>query len=155
MKIRCPNCGASMSLDALLAHDEAREALRLLSALGGELSRLTLRYLGLFRPAQTELSFSRLAKLLNELLPDMQAQRIIRGGVVHDAPPEAWLWAMQQVIAARDAGSLKLPLKSHGYLHEILTAWRGTALVVAETTASKNKSNATTSAIAALQGLKQ
>lgn len=155
MKIRCPNCGASMSLDALLAHDEAREALRLLSALGGELSRLTLRYLGLFRPAQTELSFSRLAKLLGELLPDMQAQRIVRGGAVHDAPPEAWLWAMQQVIAARDAGSLKLPLKSHGYLYEILSAWRGEVQLLAATPAAKPKASATTGAIAALQGLKQ
>ena len=30
MKTRCPNCGATLSLDALIAHDDARAALRLL-----------------------------------------------------------------------------------------------------------------------------
>ena len=30
MKIRCPSCGATTSLDALIAHDDAREALKLL-----------------------------------------------------------------------------------------------------------------------------
>ena len=27
MKVRCPACGASMSLDVLIAHDDARETL--------------------------------------------------------------------------------------------------------------------------------
>jgi hypothetical protein len=130
MKTRCPNCGATLSLDALIAHDDARAALRLLVQLGGDLAALTLRYLGLFRPAQTELTFARVAKLLGELLPDIQAQRIARKGVVYDAPPAAWLWALQEVIASRDSGKLTLPLKSHGYLYEVISNYRPAAVSV-------------------------
>lgn len=111
MKTRCPNCGATLSLDALIAHDDARAALRLLVQLGGDLATLTVRYLGLFRPTQTELTFARVAKLLGEILPDIQAQRIERKGAVYDAPPAAWLWAMQEVLVTRDSGKLTLPLK--------------------------------------------
>ena len=127
MKTRCPNCGATLSLDALIAHDDARAALRLLVQLGGDLATLTVRYLGLFRPTQTELTFARVAKLLGEILPDIQAQRIERKGAVYDAPPAAWLWAMQEVLVTRDSGKLTLPLKNHGYLYEVLTHYRRAA----------------------------
>ena len=116
MKIRCPACGATHSLDALIAHDDAREALKRLVQLGGETAALTMRYLGLFRPAKTELTFRRVANLLDELLPAMQVQRIERNGQLYDAPLAAWHYAMQQAINARDNGTLKTPLKSHGRL---------------------------------------
>ena len=49
MKTRCPCCGATMSLDALLAHDDARDALRALVALGGELGKGAVIYAGMHR----------------------------------------------------------------------------------------------------------
>lgn len=125
MKLRCPNCGASHSLDSLLANDDAREALKHLIALGGEVSALTVRYLGLFRPAKSELSFARLASLLGDLIPDMQAQRITRNGQVYEAPAAAWLNAMRVMLDKRDRGELELPLKSHGYLYEVISKYQG------------------------------
>ena len=49
MKTRCPCCGAENSLDALLAHDEARDAMLALMQAGGETARLAVQYVALFR----------------------------------------------------------------------------------------------------------
>lgn len=129
MNIRCPCCGAVNSLDALLAHDDARAALDRLADLGGELTRLLVRYCGLFRPEKSVLSMPRLAKLLTELQAGIDARRIERGGKTCDAPPEAWLWALQQVLEARDSGRLVPPLKNHGYLYTVLANWQPEAAV--------------------------
>ena len=157
MKTRCPNCGATLSLDALIAHDDARTALRLLVQLGGDLATLTVRYLGLFRPTQTELTFARVAKLLGEILPDIQAQRIERKGAVYDAPPAAWLWAMQEVLVTRDSGKLTLPLKNHGYLYEVLTHYSPAAVSVVTLATPADAAPATNSktgaAVSALAGM--
>ncbi|STZ76092.1 Uncharacterised protein [Bergeriella denitrificans] len=69
MKLRCPACGAAMSLEVLIAHDDAREALIALTGISDELTRAMLKYLTLFRPSEKDLSFARVAKLLGELLP--------------------------------------------------------------------------------------
>ena len=53
MKVRCPTCGAVMSLDVLIAHDDAREALIALTGISDDLFKAVLRYLTLFRPAET------------------------------------------------------------------------------------------------------
>lgn len=124
MKVKCPACGASMSLDVLVGHDEARAVLVELSGISDELVRGCLKYLGLFRPSEKDLTFARVAKLLGELRPLMQAGEISRNRQSYPAPREAWLWAFEQVLAARDAGKLnRLPLTTHGFLYETLTFW--------------------------------
>lgn len=125
MKTRCPCCGAENSLDALLAHDEAREAVWAVAQVGGEIGRLAVQYVALFRPANNSLSMGRMAKLLNEILPDIQSQSIHRDRIAYPAPPEAWAYAMREMLAKRASGGLKLPLKSHGYLYEIIAGWQG------------------------------
>ncbi|RRD90088.1 hypothetical protein [Conchiformibius steedae] len=121
MKTRCPCCGAENSLDALLAHDDAREVVVLTAQLG-ELAKPALQYLGLFRPAKGSLSFGRTAKLLGELATDIQAGEITRNRVIYPAPPEAWRYAFATALAARH--TLKLPLKTHGWLYEVLAGWQ-------------------------------
>ncbi|MCS5517658.1 hypothetical protein NWF32_31135 [Pseudomonas qingdaonensis] len=37
MRTRCPNCGTTLSLDALIAHDGAREALGIAFKMSGPL----------------------------------------------------------------------------------------------------------------------
>lgn len=123
MKTRCPACGALCSLDALIANDEASNALVVITRLGGNFSRAWLKYLGLFRPEKAQLTFDRVAKLTNECLHDIERQRISRGGRDYDAPPESWLYAIDQMIKARDSGNLKTPIKSHGYLYEIMSKY--------------------------------
>lgn len=153
MKTRCPACGATVSLDALMSHEAAREALTLVFALSGPLGAAVTRYLGLFRPASRELSMDRVAKLLREIVPDIQRGEIERGGVTCPAPIDAWVWAIAQALEARDTGRLKLPLTGHGWLYEVISSWRPSApmgaLVPAQ--AAPGRTSKTLGAIAALE----
>lgn len=159
MRTRCPSCGATLSLDALVAHDGAREALAAVFKLSGPLGSAVVRYLALFRPETRELTMDRVGRLLGEILPDIQAQRISRDGQVFEAPADAWIWSIEQSLAARDAGRLKTPLKTHGWLYEVISSYRPTASqVVAEgaprLTGGKQPSR-TLSGIAALEDFKR
>lgn len=162
MKTRCPCCGATTSLDALVAGDDARDALRALMGIGGDLARGAVVYAGMHRPGKSELSWERLAKILGELLEAMQAGEITRNGQRYPAPQAAWLWAFAEMRKRRDAGSLTLPLKGHGYLYEVLSRWEAqdaTTTVMAPATApvvsGGKPASKTLSGIAALEGLKR
>lgn len=128
MKTRCPCCGAENSLDALIAHEGARQAVWAVAQVGGEVGKLAVQYIALFRPTKTALTFERMAKLLGELLPDMERGAISRNSLEYPAPPEAWIYGFRELLARRNAGSLKLPLKSHGYLYEVISGWQGQGL---------------------------
>lgn len=157
MKTRCPNCGATLSLDALMTHEAAREALALVFGLSGALGAAVTRYLGLFRPASRELSMDRVAKLLREIVPDIQRGEIERNGATYPAPSDAWIWAIGQALEARDGGRLKLPLTGHGWLYEVISGWRpttgNTMPVVAQPApaAATSRASKTLGAIAALE----
>jgi hypothetical protein len=152
MRTRCPSCGTTLSLDALIAHDAGRDALAGAFRLGGALGGALVRYLALFRSPSRELTFDRVAKLLGELLPDLQAQRITRKGQVYEAPPDAWIWAIEQTLTARDEGRLTLPLTGHGWLYEVISSWRPQqALVARESRTPDKPQSKTAAAIAALE----
>lgn len=125
MKTRCPCCGAENSLDGLIAHEQARQSLWALANIGGPMTQGLVQYLGLFRPSKSSLSQARMYSLMSELIPDIRAGEIRRNGQVHPAPVAAWTYAFNEVLASRDAGRLKTPLKSHGYLYEIIAGWAG------------------------------
>jgi hypothetical protein len=116
------------SLDSLINDADASAVLRAVLEMDVEMGKAAIRYVGLFRPAKSQLSWSRTAKLLNELLPMMKAQTAVRDGVSSPAPAEAWLHGFNETVNARDQGRLKLPLKSHGYLLEIVSQWQGPGL---------------------------
>lgn len=128
MNVKCPNCGAVHSLDALINDAEASAVLKAVLEMDAELGKAAIRYIGLFRPAKSQLSWARTAKLLNELLPMIKAQEAARDGVCFPAPTEAWIHGFNETVNARDQGRLKLPLKSHGYLLEIVSQWQGSGL---------------------------
>jgi len=158
MRTRCPSCGATLSLDALVAHDGAREALAAVFKLSGPLGAAVVRYLALFRPETRELTMDRVGRLLGEILPDIQAQRISRDSQVFEAPADAWVWAIEQSLAARDAGRLKTPLKSHGWLYEVISNYRPAGQIVADGTprlATGKQPSRTLSGIAALEDFKR
>ena len=119
MMIKCNACGAETSLDAAIDNDDASTALSLALSMT-PLGKLLVRYLDLFRPATRKLSWSRVASLLGELMPLIDSQRIERDGKVYEAQHQVWCSAIEKALLARDTGSLKLPLKSHGYLFEII-----------------------------------
>lgn len=128
MNIKCPNCGAVHSLDALVNDADASAVLKAVLEMDAELGKAAIRYIGLFRPAKSQLSWARTAKLLNELMPMIKAQEAVRDGVSYPAPAEAWIHGFNETVNARDQGRLKLPLKSHGYLLEIVSQWQGSGL---------------------------
>lgn len=159
MRTRCPNCGTTVSLDALIAHDGARDALGVAFKLSGPLGNALIRYVGLFRPETRELTMDRVGKLLTEVLPDIQAQRIERNGVAFNAPAACWVWAIEQTLGARDSGRLATPLKGHGWLYQVMSQWQGestSSALLPVTTEAKPaamlRPSQTTYALQALQG---
>ena len=119
MQVRCPSCGAEMSLETVIDNDAAAQAL-VLALSFTPLGKLIVRYLAMFRPAKSKLSWPRVVTLLGELMPMIESQRIERNGTLYEAPHEVWCKAIEQMLAARDMGTLKTPLKSHGYLLEVI-----------------------------------
>ena len=161
MICRCPNCGAANSLDSLVSDAEAAEVLKMLLELDADIGKAAIRYIGLFRPAKSQLSWARTAKLLNELLPMIKAQEAARDGVCFPAPTEAWIHGFNETVNARDQGRLKTPLKSHGYLYEILAGWVGQSSAGNQTNQPNRRAalpanpSQTLTAAASLQGLKK
>ncbi len=124
MKTRCPACGATNSLDALLGHGEASKAFVASLNLVGDLATPLVKYLGMFRSQNRELTFERTAKLLGEIAVDINAQQIKRGHHSYPAPKAAWIWAINTMLERRDQGKLQLPLKNHGYLYEVISSFK-------------------------------
>lgn len=118
MRTACPACGAEMSLDAMINHDAARSAIAAAMGMDLTLGKALVQYLALFRPVKRSLSFDRVASLLEELVPMVQAGKITRNGQHYPAPRESWKLAIETVLSSR--GNLQLPLKSHGYLLQVL-----------------------------------
>ncbi|MCL9676941.1 DUF2752 domain-containing protein [Acinetobacter sp. ACZLY 512] len=138
MKTRCPACGATSSIDALLGYSEASQAFKSCLGLVGELQTPLVKYLALFRPDSRDLTFDRAAKLLNELAPDIVAKQIQRNRQTFPAPLGAWVWAIGVVLERRDQGKIDLPLKSHGYLYEVISSYKPEYAPVQDSTPRKH-----------------
>ncbi len=132
MRLKCPGCNAEMDLDVLLAHEEGRHVLAQLLQAGVPQGALLLRYIALFRPAKRSLAMSRTLALLTELWPDMQRGVITRRGRDWATTTAQWQTAIETVLAARDKGTLTLPLTGHGYLYEVLLGMVDKAEAVVE-----------------------
>lgn len=133
MKTKCPACGATTSLDALLGHSEASKAFVASLNLTGALAKPLVMYLAMFRSENRDLTFDRTAKLLNELAPDIVAKQIKRGHHTYPAPQSAWVWAINIMLERREQQKLDLPLKTHGYLYEVISSYKPENAPVTET----------------------
>lgn len=125
-QICCPNCRAVMSLDVVFADDAPREALNAIvdaHPAGETFVKPLLRYIGLFAPAKSQMSHTRIAALVNELAPMIRSAQIERNGRTWACPIDYWRQGFEQMLSQRDQGRLKLPLKSHGYLLEVLAGF--------------------------------
>ncbi|GAB0057434.1 hypothetical protein SIID45300_01762 [Candidatus Magnetaquicoccaceae bacterium FCR-1] len=114
MNLTCPSCGAEAAAEAWQNDAEARAAFATLAGLPAEVQREAIRYLALFRPARSRLSWARAGRILAEL------HALTTAGVVkHDrqerpCSPAVWGAAMAQMMARRE--SIKRPLGNHNYL---------------------------------------
>ena len=104
----------------LFVHEETHRAFARLAAVSMPLGAQVLRYCTLFAPPKTRLTLPKQVKLLLQLLPDLERGAIAFKGRDWAAPLPAWALGMEQMLQARDAGRLALPMFGHGYLYAIL-----------------------------------
>ena len=118
MNVTCPACAAKFDIDAAVSDADARRFCELVAGIHPSVAKPLIQYLGLFRPARTGLRWSRMLSLAQELEPMIRATRVTRNGMTYAVPLESWAAALS-MLADRPK-NLQLPLKSHGYLLEIL-----------------------------------
>ena len=117
---QCPACGAEFDLAVAFSHEVDQRALSRLAAVSIPLGARVLRYVALFTPPKQRLTMAKKLKLILQLLPDLERKAITHKGRDWPAPLEAWAMAFDQMLAARDAQRLELPMKGHGYLYAVL-----------------------------------
>lgn len=118
MKASCPACGSSFDLDAAVSDADARRFAELVAGIDPRVARPLIQYLALFRPEKTGMRWSRMLALAIEIEPMIRAGRVTRNGTTYAVPLDAWSQALS-MLADRPK-HLQLPLKTHGYLLEIL-----------------------------------
>ena len=118
--LSCPTCGSELDLAVLFAHEQDQRALARLASVSIPLGARVLQYLALFTPPKQRLTSAKKIKLILQLLPDLEREAISWKGRDWAAPRTVWAMAIDQMLAARDAQRLELPMKGHGYLFAIL-----------------------------------
>lgn len=120
----CAACGAEESLDALLLRmiddDQVRHLIAEVLTSSLPLGGLLVRYLRLHKPAKQKLRMDKCAKLLAELVPDIQRTAIQRNGRTWSVSFDSWKAAFQAVFDAGIKGTLTLPLEGNAYLYATL-----------------------------------
>lgn len=115
----CPDCGAERPLPDFLADAQSRTALAAALDCPAPLARLIAPYIALHAPAKRRVTMPKLARLLRELADLLASDTLTRGKDILAITPAIWAEALTDVLVARDAGRLTLPLTGHGYLSEI------------------------------------
>nr|WP_246448516.1 hypothetical protein [Roseateles oligotrophus] len=109
-----------MSLGVLFAEADAQQAFARLAAVSIPLGARVMQYLTLFTPPKSRLTVAKQVKLVLSLLPDLERQAIASKGREWTVPHALWAQGIDQMLAARDAARLDLPMKGHAYLYAIL-----------------------------------
>jgi hypothetical protein len=120
----CAVCGAEESLEALIYRmiddDTTRRLIADVMTKSLPLGGLVLRYLRLHKPAKQKLRMDKVAKVLGELLADMQRGSIERKGRSWSIDTEGWKLALEAVFTAQAKGTITLPLDGNAYLYEVV-----------------------------------
>lgn len=152
MKLSCPACGFVGDVDAFLAERAEMDAIALALSLPAPLAAPLMQYLRLFRPPKRALTARRVGALLAELVAPIKEARVERHGRAWVVPVVSWQLALDEVLAKRDQGKLSLPLKSHGYLFEVVAGMAASAEAKSEAKSEDRRAGRTpTAAVAAHQ----
>lgn len=116
----CPNCGAELAVEQLFGHAQDHRAFLHLAVISVPLGARVMQYLQLFAPPKNRLTMARKARLIEQLLPDLQRQAVAHNGRDWDAPLPAWAIAIDGMLHQRDQGKLRLPLGNHAYLYTVI-----------------------------------
>lgn len=121
----CPSCGAKHALPVFLQDARARRALLAALKASPKLADPIVTYLELFSTGDRAIRQDRLANLLEELVDAITSSQVTRQGRTWPAPLNYWQQALEQMQNKR--GSLRLPLKNHNYLFEIIAGMADSA----------------------------
>lgn len=119
MRLTCPCCYGQFELEAALNVDAARSSLVTALRMPAPLATLLGNYLGCFRTKTGALKPDKVERLMAELLPMLEGEHVVRDGLRRDCALALWQQSLVEILEARTAGNLTLPLKSHGYLLSI------------------------------------
>lgn len=118
--LNCPMCGAELTLDHLFIEADNRAAVAQLIEVAAPIGARLLQYTRLFAPAKTALTQRKQVRIILQLLPDLKRAAITHRGRDWAVPLNAWAAGIDQMLMARDAGKLDLPMANHRYLYAIL-----------------------------------
>lgn len=107
---RCPICHSDLTLEALIEDDAGRELLKIITEMGANCGRYAVAYLGLFKPAKTNLSNSRALKILQSLLELYPCSNLLAHALSE---------TVEQVRKNRRESGRIEPLNSHNYLRKV------------------------------------
>lgn len=138
-QIACPICSTELTLVQLFAHEDTQQAVARLALVSMPLGARVLQYCTLFAPPKTRLTVPKQVKLMLQLLPDLERRAITHKGRLWAVPLELWAAGIDQMLSARDAGRLELPMSGHGYLYSILAGMADKHEARAETQAEADK----------------
>jgi hypothetical protein len=140
MIVTCPNCNSRNSLDSLIGHEQARDALMQAFHFPVPLAAPFIKYLGLFRTDKRALSFDKVATILSELLPMIQTATITRNRQIYNAPIDYWAIGLEKIHTVKD---LVLPLKTNGLLLTIICDLTERAATKAENAQEQHRAGRT------------
>ena len=116
----CPVCHAEFDLAVLVKHAEDREAFDRITAHCTPLRARLVQYVTLFKTPKHKLSPKKQNHIAMQVVSDIERGAITWKGRDWAAPLPAWAQAFDQMLERRNAGTLELPMKGHGYLYAIL-----------------------------------
>lgn len=115
----CPYCGKAIDIIQGMELAAGNEWTALIQSVPTSMIGALLRYLELFKPPKQSLRWSRRLALTEELMPMIKSGVMKRNGIEYAMPMQAWEAEMMKLVSNKPA-SLVLPLKSNGYLLEIM-----------------------------------
>lgn len=118
--ICCPVCRSELSLEQITSHLDDEQAFTRLVALSVPMAHLVVSYVAMFTPDKQALTLRKKVRIIAQLLPDLQRQAIAHKGRDWAAPLTVWGQAIEQMLTARAAGRIDLPLTGHGYLYAVI-----------------------------------
>jgi len=107
---RCPICHSDLHLDAIIEDDAGREIITILMQATHNCARPLVAYIGLFRPLKSNLSNSRTAKLMSEVLEQFKPSRHLAYALNE---------TVKQIQKKRAGGNDTKPLSNHNYLKTV------------------------------------
>lgn len=143
---RCPICHSDLHLEAMTEDEAGRELLGKISQLDKGIAPALVAYLGLFKPAKSNLSNSRALKIFNDILDLFEPSKLLAHCLSE---------TVQAVRKKRLNGQNHEPLTNHNYLKSVYdtqkTMWKSNPATRADTPKSRMEEDKNRTAVEYIQ----